>query len=428
MNGAAIKANPYRRRAVDSQLDELFVELPAILLDGAKGVGKTSTAEQRCRTIRRLDDDAERATLAADPSIIGGDPRPVLVDEWHRHPPVWDAVRRLVDRDATGGQFLLTGSAPTAGTHSGAGRIVSLRMRPLCFAERERAEPTVSFGALVAGGAPTIVGRCALGLSDYVDEIVRGGWPGMRRYSGVALLAQLDSYLDRIVDHDLPEAGHRVRRPASVRAWLRAYAAATATTASWESIRDAATPGHGNKPARGTTLAYTELLTALRVLDPIDAWTPSQNPFARIGAAPKHHLADPALAARLLDRTTRHLLTGDERGVPRPREGTLLGNLFESLVALSVRTHAQARRAPVFHLRTDSGRREVDFIVEHEGGVLAIEAKLSATIDDGDVRHLVALRSELGDRWIDGVVINTGPEAYRRLDGIAVIPLGLLGA
>jgi predicted AAA+ superfamily ATPase len=301
-------------------------------------------------------------------------------------------------------------------------------MRPLCFAERERAEPSVSFGALVDGNAPTIAGRCALGLSDYVDEIVRGGWPGMRRYSGAALLAQLDSYLDRIVDHDLPEAGHRVRRPASVRAWLRAYAAATATTASWESIRDAATPGHGNKPARGTTLAYTELLTALRVLDPIDAWTPSQNVFARLGAAPKHHLADPALAARLLDRTTRHLLTGDERGVPRPREGTLLGNLFESLVALSVRTHAQASRAPVFHLRADSGRREVDFIVEHEGGVLAIEAKLSATIDDGDVRHLVALRAELGDRWIDGVVINTGPEAYRRPDGIAVIPLGLLGA
>jgi uncharacterized protein len=417
----------YHRRIIDHDLDRLFGELPAILLDGAKSVGKTTTAEQRCRSVRRLDEAAQLAVIAADPWILGADPRPILVDEWHRHPPVWDAVRRLVDRDSSGGQFLLTGSAPTAATHSGAGRIVSLRMRPLCLEERDRAEPTVSFDALTQGQAGAIAGRCGLVLGDYVDEIVTGGWPGMRHLSAPALVAQLDSYVERIVDHDLPEAGHRVRRPATVRAWLRAYAAATATTASWEAIRDAATPGQGSKPARSTTVGYTELLTALRILDPIEAWTPSDNVFARLGAAPKHHLVDPALAARLLDRTRQHLLAGDERGVPVPRDGTLLGNLFESLVALSVRTYAQTIAAPVFHLRSEQGRREVDFIVEHQGGVLAIEVKLSSTVDDHDVRHLLALRTELGDRWIDGMVVSTGPEAYRRTDSIAVVPLGLLG-
>ncbi len=168
------------------------------------------------------------------------------------------------------------------------------------------------------------------------------------------------------------------------------------------------------------------MLTTLRILDPIDAWIPSSNVFSRLGAAPKHHLADPALAARLLDVTRKYLL-GTGGGITATG-GSLLGNLFESLVALSVRTYAQSIAAPVFHLRTEQGRHEIDFIVEHEGGVLAIEAKLSANVDDGDVRHLVALRAELGSRWIDGIVITTGTEAYRRQDGIAVVPLGLLGA
>src|SRR5690606_16701707 len=119
---------------------------------------------------------------------------------------------------------------------------------------------------------------------------------GLRRYEGRALTAQLDGYVERIVDHDLPEAGFTVRRPATVLAWLRAYAAATATTASWDSIRDAATSGVANKPAKTTTIPYVELLTALRVLDEIPPWAPARNQFSRLGAAPKHHLADPALA------------------------------------------------------------------------------------------------------------------------------------
>ena len=365
--------------------------------------------------------------VVADPAIVVGDPPPVLVDEWHRHPPVWDAVRRAVDDDPSGGRFLLTGSAPTTATHSGAGRIASVRMRPMCLEERGRAEPAVSFAALAQGAGGPVRGSCGLGLRDYVDEIVAGGWPGMRHLSGPALRAQLDGYVDRIVEHDLAEAGYTVRRPEIVKAWLRAYAAATATTASWEAIRDAATPGLTNKPARRTTSVYTELLTALRVLDPVPAWIPSYNVFARLGAAPKHHLVDPSLAVRLLDLTAERLLRGSDAGMADPRDGAVLGALFESLVALSVRTSAQVLGGPVFHLRNEQGRREVDFVVEHEGRVLAIEAKLASVVTDRDVRHLVALRRELGDRWIDGLVVTTGPEAYRRPDGIAVVPLGVLG-
>jgi predicted AAA+ superfamily ATPase len=300
-------------------------------------------------------------------------------------------------------------------------------MRPLCFEERVLWEPSVSFATLAAGEATQVSGTTTISLSDYVDEILASGFPGLRRYQGRALTSQLEGYVERIVDHDLPEAGFTVRRPATVLAWLRAYAAATATTASWDSIRDAATSGTANKPAKTTTIPYVELLTALRILDEIPAWAPSQNHFSRLGAAPKHHLADPALAARLLEQTRRHLLS-DGGGVPVPNDGTLLGNLFESLVALSVRTYAQAVGGRVHHLRVDGGRREVDFVVELGGGVLAIEVKLGALVGDRDVRHLRWLRDQLGDDVIDAIVVTTGPDAYRRRDGIAVVPLALLGA
>jgi hypothetical protein len=420
-------AGSYVRRVIDDELDELFAQLPAILLDGPKGVGKTATALQRCNTVRRLDVAAERAVVEADSSVVAfGDP-PVLIDEWHLVPAVWDAVRRHVDDDHTGGRFMLTGSAPVRGTHSGAGRITNLRMRPLCLFERGTAPATVSFAELLTGNRPDVTGRSPLVLVDYVDEILAGGFPGLRHLTGGPLRAQLDSYLESIVTHDLKESGFSSRRPATLTAWMRAYAAATATTASWETIRDAATAGTSNKPAKSTTIHYAELLTELRILDPVAAWLPTRNHLNRAGAAPKHHLADPALAARLLRRTRRDLLAGDQGPVAVPGDGTLLGSLFESLCALSVRTFAQAADAGTYHLRTEAGRREIDFIVERGGAVMALEVKLSGTVDDHDTRHLRWLSERLGDDLVDAVVVTTGPEAYRRGDGIAVVPLALLG-
>lgn len=240
-----------------------------------------------------------------------------------------------------------------------------------------------------------------------------------------ALRAQLAGYLERIVDRDMPDAGRTVRRPATVRAWLRAYAAATSTTTGWEKIRDAATPGSDDKPAKTTTLPYIETLTGLRILDDLDAWLPGHNHLKRLTRGPKHHLADPALAATLIGVDADALLRGDVGSFTG--DGTLLGALFESLATLTVRVHAQAAEATVAHLRSWD-QREVDLIVERrDGRVLAIEVKLSASVDDRDVRHLLWLRDKIGDQFIDAVVLTTGPSAYRRRDGVAVVPLGLLG-
>lgn len=418
----------YKRRVIDSELDVLMPGAPAISIDGPKAVGKTATATQRARTLFQFDDEPTAEVIRAAPERILESPRPVLIDEWQRVPQIWDSVRRAVDAGATPGSFLLTGSAvPTdLPVHSGAGRIISLRMRPLAFSERDREKTTVSVARMLDGDEE-ISGTTQIKLADYVQEIVVSGFPGIRSLPDRVRRAQLDSYISRIIQRDFPEQGQRVRKPETLRAWLSAYAAATATTTSYAKILDAATPGVPEKPAKETTLAYRDVLSQLWILDPVFAWQP-RNAFARFGTTPKHFLADPALSARLLELDEERLLSasGDHVG---PNDKTRLGSLFEALVALSLQTYAQAAEATVSHLRTSRGDHEIDFIIHgSNGSTVAIEVKLDRSIGDKDVKHLLWLRENLGSDLTDSAVIYTGPYAYRRADGIAVIPLSLLGA
>jgi predicted AAA+ superfamily ATPase len=421
---------PYHRRILDDELDELLPSLPAVALDGAKGVGKTATASRRASTIHALDDPAQRGIAEAEPARLLVSPPPVLIDEWQHVPDTWNQVRRAVDRGAPAGQFLLTGSAsPRAtGTHSGAARIVSLRMRPLALCERTAEPPTVSLADLLSGDRPGVAGHTGFGLADYTDEILASGLPGLRGLSGRALRAQLDGYLVRVVDRDFEELGHQLRNPAALRRWMTAYAAASSTTASFEKIRDASTGEHQDKPAKTTTLPYRDALERLWMLDPVPAWKPAGSPISRLTLPPKHQLADPALAARLLGATADVLLAGRAAGPAIPRDGPLLGALFESLVTLSMRVYARASEARVGHLRTYAGEREIDLIVQRaDGRVLAVEVKLARTVDDRDVRHLSWLAEQIGDELLDSIVVTAGEDAYRRRDGVAVVPAALLG-
>lgn len=420
----------YLPRVVDSELDELIAGLPAVAIEGPKAVGKTETALRRAKTIHRLDDGAQRAIAEADPARLLTGSTPILVDEWQRVPESWDLVRRAVDRGASPGQFLLTGSASGAGlpTHSGAGRIVTLRMRPLSLAERRVDSATVSLRGLLTGKRPPLDGETTVGLEEYATEIVQSGFPGMRGLTGRVRRAQLNSYVRRIGERDFEEMGRQVRKPTALRSWMAAYAAASSTTASYETIRDAATSGHSEKPAKATTIPYRDVLERLWIVDPVPAWLPRRSRIARLAAPPKHQLADPALAAELLGADIDALLEAKPIGKPAPRDGPLLGALFESLVTLDVRVYAQAAEARVGHLRTWRGDREVDLIVERrDGRILAIEVKLARVARDEDGRHLRWLRDELGEDLLDAIVITSGPTAYRRQDGIGVVPAALLG-
>jgi uncharacterized protein len=422
--------NGYQRRILDDELDELLLQLPAIAIEGPKGVGKTATAKQRAVTVLKLDEPAEASLLDADPQRLEREPTPILIDEWQRFPRSWDLVRRSIDENRAGGRFLLTGSAaPTTPTHSGAARIVRLRLRPLSLAERGLVDrPTVSFRDLLNGSEPTVSGTATMELADYTEEVLASGFPAIRGFVGRARMLQLDSYLARIVDRDMDEAGVKVRRPTLLKGWLTAYAAASATSTAYSTILDAATPGDADKPAKATTIGYREALTRLWLLEPVPGWIPEENLLTRLAQAPKHHLADPALAARLLGATANGLLRNTVHSGRRPANGILLGALFESLVTMSVRTYAQPLDATVHHLRTQNGDHEIDLIVEgSDRRIVALEVKLAADVTTNDVRHLLWLRERIKDRLADAAVITTGHHAYRRPDGIAVIPASLLG-
>jgi predicted AAA+ superfamily ATPase len=301
-----------------------------------------------------------------------------------------------------------------------------MRMRPLSLAERGIGRPTVSLGALLTGNRD-LDGTTKLRLTDYVEEITASGFPAIRALPPRVRRAELDAYVDNVVQREFPEQGYPVRRPAVLRAWLAAYAAATSTTTAYSKILDAATGGLANKPAKETTIAYRDALSSLWLLDEIPPWIPGRNHLDRLGQSPKHHLADPALAARLLGLDDAALLRA-EQGSTNLSQGTVLGALFEHLVALSIHTYAEASEARVSHLRTRGNDHEVDLIVQRpDGRVMGVEVKLADRVEDPDVKHLHWLRDRIGEDLIDAVVVYAGERAYRRRDGVAVVPLALLG-
>lgn len=421
----------YHRRLIDEVFDEFLPDAAAISIDGAKGVGKTLTASQRVQSIVAFDDEQVREAISVRPHTLLEKPRPLLIDEWQLLPSSWDRVRRAVDQGAEGGSFLLTGSAtvPT-GTriHSGAGRILNLRMRPMSIQERGIEAPVVSMGELLKGKVRAVDGHSDFELRDYVEEILRSGFPGIRNLPPRLRRAQLDGYLDVIVARDLPEQGMMVRKPTVLREWLAAYGAATATTASYTQILDAATSGDTDKPSKVTVSHYRDYLTRVFMLEPLEGWTPALAPLNRLTSAPKHHLVDPALAAQLSGIDVDGLLEGRGKRVSAV-SGTWLGALFESLVAQSVRTYADVNEARVYHLRTKSTEHEMDLIVEgRDRSVVAVEVKLGGQVQGKDVKHFDWLEKKLDDRLAAKLVVNTGAVAYTREDGVHVVPLALLGA
>jgi hypothetical protein len=240
--------------------------------------------------------------------------------------------------------------------------------------------------------------------------------------------AELDGYIELALDRDIEESGRTIRRRETLRRWLRAYAAASSQTTSLEKIRDAASTMSEGAPTRATVGRYLEALQATWLIEPLPGWVPTPNELRRLTTGPRHQVVDPAIAARLLGLSADALLAGSSAGPFTARASTAFGALFESLVTLDVRVYAQASEARVYHLRTKGGEHEVDLIVEGLARrVVAIEVKLASTVDDADVRHLRWLREQLGPDLLDAAIVTTGPYAYRRPDGIAVIPAALLG-
>ncbi|MEO8571953.1 MAG: DUF4143 domain-containing protein [Chloroflexota bacterium] len=412
----------YRPRLADAALNVLLHATGAVVIEGPRGCGKTATARHAAASEVLLDLDASaRAVGLLEPALLLDGDRPRLIDEWQVVPNIWNQVRHEVDAANEPGQFILTGSAVPSddlSRHSGAGRFGRLRMRPMSLAESGHSTGTVSLAAILGGDDPRAP-ESGLGLKDLVDRIAIGGWPNLQARPVESALTVLRGYIDETRRLDVRRADGIARDPESVGRVLRSLARHVSTSASARSI--AADVGGVDGPIdHHTVLDYIRALTRIFVIEDLPAWSPALRSRTPLRSAPTRHFVDPSLAVAALGTTPRRLLQDVET----------LGLLFESLVVRDLRIYAQALDATVYHYR-DGSDLEADAIIEgRDGSWSAFEVKLGpGAIDDAAttlLRITDRVDPERHGRPTALCVITGWGFAYRRRDGVAVIPIGAL--
>lgn len=413
----------YQSRIVDRELADRMKAVGAVVIEGPKACGKTATARQVAASEVLLDVDANaRQAVGIDPALVLEGPIPRLLDEWQIEPAIWNHVRRAVDDRSRPGQFILTGSAvpPDDITrHTGAGRIARLRMRPMSLFELGRSSGAASMLDLLDGKASTGADP-GLTVADLAEAIALGGWPGLQ---GIAVrdgLLAVRDYLDEIARVDVGRVDATSRDPGRVARLLQSLGRNLATHAAATTLAKDA--GGADGPLKDDTVrSYLAALERLMIVEDQPAWAPHLRSKHRLRTAPKRHFVDPSLAVAALRATPDRLL----------QDLNLLGFMFESLVVRDLRVYAQAADARVSHYR-DSGGLEVDAIVEAgDGRWLALEVKLGQGQVDEAAANLLRFLARVdtakcGSPALLGVIVATG-YAYRRNDGVAVIPIGALG-
>lgn len=415
----------YRARVVDGELKQRLAAMGAVLVEGPKACGKTETARRHSASEVLLDvDEAARAAVGFDPALVLDGPTPRLIDEWQTVPSIWNHVRRAVDDRGEPGQFILTGSAVPADDavrHTGAGRLSRLRMRPMSLFEWGASTGRLSLRGLL-GGEVDQGTRSELEAGELFDLVAIGGWPAHLRRTGAGALAANRDYLEEVRRVDIGRVDATSRDPERVGRFLRSYARNVATEASMASI--AADTGGPDGPVKDhTALEYAAALTRLLIIEDQPAWAPHLRSRSILRSTPKRHFVDPSLAVAALRAGPDTLR----------RDLNLFGFLFESLVVRDLRIHAQSADADVLHYRDNTGL-EIDAIVATRAGEwAAFEIKLGGepAIESGAAslrkfRDRVDTRRS-GEPVALGVIVGAGPYAFRREDGIWVVPVGVLG-
>jgi hypothetical protein len=407
----------YLERSVDDLLGLLLAEHPALLLTGPRAAGKTTTAIRHAAAVTRLDDPAVAAAFSADPDAsLRGLDEPVLLDEWQVVPGVLGAIKRSVDVDPRPGRYLVTGSVRgelESVTWPGTGRLIRVPMYGLTIREREGRLPGLPLIDRLAMGHPLEVPKDPPDLRGYVELALASGFPEpMLAPSDDARRRWLDSYVDQLVSRDADQVAPR-RDPTRVRRYLEAYAIASAGVVEDTTLVEAS--GLNRKTAN----AYERLLMDLLVVDAIPAWT--SNRLKRLVRPPKRYLVDAGLFAGILKVDVGGVL----------RDGDLLGRVIDTFVVSQIRAELALSdaRPRLFHLRTQEGRHEVDLVAEIGGGdIVAIEVKAHSAPKRDAARHLLWLREQLGDRFLAGAVLHTGPLTFPLAPGIVAAPIATLWA
>ena len=415
----------YQPRVVDREVAEALQASPAVLLDGPRASGKTWTGKRFAQS-EALFDTMPGVRLAAsiDPASLLDGPVPRLLDEWQQVPDIWNPMRRACDDRAEMGQFLLTGSAnpPDEITrHSGAGRVVRVRMRPMSLLESGESDGSVSLSKLMDGEScrPQSPG---VQTPEMIDLVCRGGWPRIASGTPVSAQRYLRDYLDDISRTDIAQVDDVRRDPVGVRRLLASLGRNTGTKASYTTLAKDAS-GDREVPMHSRTVkGYVQALERLFVVEDLPAWQPHLRSRIALRTTPVRHFVCPSLAVAAL-RTNSARLRADLR---------FFGFLFESLVVRDLRIYSQLEGCQLSHYRDEYGL-EVDVILERaDGEWAAFEVKLGS--DEGVMEGIESLR-QLRDRVntkrmgapVKLAVITATGIGVELPDGIAVIPITTLG-
>ena len=415
----------YFPRICDGLVNEKLSYSGALLIEGPKWCGKTWTGKHAAKSVLYMQDPDKGAGYMelsrTMPSRLLKGEKPRLIDEWQEAPVLWDAVRFDVDQTGEWGQYILTGSATPRDDnkpkHTGTGRIARLRMRPMTLFESMESVGSVSLRQLFEG-QEDVEGESQLDIPDLAKVICRGGWPeAVAKRQTSAQIAR--NYVDAVVNVDVQKVDGVERNPYRVRQLLRSYARNISTMASLTTVL-ADIQANDVAFSDTTMYGYVNALRRIFLIEDIPAWKPSLRSKAAIRTSEKRQFVDPSIATAVLRANVDSILDNFN----------YFGFLFESLVARDLRVYAQALDGEIFHYR-DKDNLEADLVIRlNDDRWAAVEVKLgSKEIEDG-AKHLIELRNKVDTSKVGEpsflMVVTGGQFAYRREDGVFVVPIGCL--
>ena len=426
----------YLQRVADKMLQERLETFGAVLIEGPKWTGKTTTAEQHAKSFIKLQDpdtaDEYLATAAAKPSLLLKGEKPRLIDEWQDAPVIWDAVRTAVDKaNGVPGQYILTGSNTVDKAqirHTGTGRITRMKMYPMSLWESQESSGEVSIRELFDNPKLDIDGISSkLDVQELIRTACRGGWPATLQMNQKTAMLVAKDYVNSICENDISKVDGKQRNPKIARQIMRSYARNISTLAKKTNILADVTASGDITISMDTYDDYVEALEKLFVIQDIDAWCPAIRSKTALRSAPKRCFIDPSIAAAAMNISAEALET----------QLKTFGFIFEQMCIRDLKVYTADFNSHTSYYRDRYGL-ESDLVLHLEDERYAlIECKLGSRDIEEGAKHLTEIRRLIQEynkterqvplREPDLLIVLTGGRiAYTRPDGVKVLPLACL--
>ncbi|MDD5788782.1 MAG: DUF4143 domain-containing protein [Bacteroidales bacterium] len=419
----------YKQRIADRILERKVLGKGAVLIEGPKWCGKTTTAKQLAKSVLDLGDSAvlkqSSGLIEISPKTLLDGDTPRLIDEWQALPPIWDSIRSEVDRRGEPSQFILTGSSvlPEADetVHSGTGRFATIKMRPMSLYESGESTGTVSLKDLFEGKSIEVQ-QNELDVEEIAFLTCRGGWPWATIISKKVALDQAFDYVDSVIQRDIQRVDKVKRSAERAKLLLRSYARNISQQVSYGTIKKDMLSNDASTLDEDTVADYIKALKKLFVIEDLAAWNPNIRSKAAIRTSDTRHFVDPSIGTAILGLGPKDLINDLKS----------FGFFFEDMVVRDLRVYAEALDGELYHYRDSSGL-ECDTVLHRRNGSYALmEVKLGGeqNIEDG-AKSMLALAENIDTDKMPApsfmaVIVGVGQYAYQRKDGVYVIPIGCL--